>query len=218
MSRLENQVALITAATSKIGYTYAKHLLQNGVKVALCDVNLKDCQTVANELTNEFGVESILALECAVTDQMQLENAFTSCINRFGRLDIVVNNTAGMQIDLSIDERDEMNDAIMRVHYGGVVSGTLLAIKYMGAPNGGKGGTVVQTTCCESATSNVVGYTRVIGDVRSSNYLNIRTMALCPSPRNVSDNVGKALIYILEQGCSGQYWIVENEETPRLAE
>lgn len=47
-------------------------------------------------------------------------DAFTSCINRFGRLDIVVNNTAGMQIDLSIDERDEMNDAIMRVHYVGI--------------------------------------------------------------------------------------------------
>jgi len=47
-------------------------------------------------------------------------DAFTSCINRFGRLDIVVNNTAGMQIDLSIDERDEMNDATMRVHYVGI--------------------------------------------------------------------------------------------------
>jgi len=48
---------------------------------------------------------------------MIFADAFTSCIHRFGRLDIVVNNTAGMQIDLSIDERDEMNDAIMRVHY-----------------------------------------------------------------------------------------------------
>ncbi|CAI6356329.1 unnamed protein product [Macrosiphum euphorbiae] len=144
------------------------------------------------------------------------DNAFISCINRFGRLDIVVNNTADMEFDVSIDDRDEMNDAIMRVHYGGVVSGTLLAIKYMGAPNGGKGGTVVQTTCCVSATNNVVGYTKVIGDVRSSHHLKIRTMVLCP--RNVSDNVGEALIYILEKGSSGQYWIVENEETPRLAE
>lgn len=48
--------------------------------MALCDVNLKDCQTVANELTNEFGVESILALECAVTDQMQLESEFFEII------------------------------------------------------------------------------------------------------------------------------------------
>lgn len=34
MAGLENQVALITAATSKIGYSYAKRLLQKGVKVA----------------------------------------------------------------------------------------------------------------------------------------------------------------------------------------
>jgi len=31
-----------------------------------------------------------------------------------------------------------------------------------------------------------------------------------------SDNVGKALVYILEKGTTGQYWIVENEETLRL--
>ncbi|KAL4097075.1 hypothetical protein QTP88_021911 [Uroleucon formosanum] len=216
MAGLENQVALITAATSKIGYSYAKCLLQKGVKVALCDVNLEVCQSVAKEFDNAFGEGCTLALECAVANQTQLENAFISCINRFGRLDIVVNNTTGMEFDVSIDDRDEMNDAIMRVHYGGVVSGTLLAIKYMGAPNGGRGGTVVQTTCCGSATNNVVGYTKVIGDVRSSHYLNIRTMVLCP--RNVSDNVGEALIYILEKGSSGQYWTVENEETPRLAE
>jgi len=48
--------------------------------VALCDVNLEDCQTVANELTNEFGVESILSLECGVTDQIQLESEFFEII------------------------------------------------------------------------------------------------------------------------------------------
>lgn len=47
-------------------------------------------------------------------------DAFISCINRFGRLDIVVNNTADMEFDVSIDDRDEMNDAIMRVHYVGI--------------------------------------------------------------------------------------------------
>lgn len=215
MPGLENQVALITAATSKIGYTYAKHLLRNGVKVALCDVNLEDCQLFVNEFANEFGDESILALKCGVADLKQLENAFNSCINRFGRLDIVINNTAGMRFDVTIDDRAETNDAIMRVHFGGVVCGTILAIKYMGVPYGGRGGTVVQTPSCGLATSAVVEYTKLIGDVQSSHYLNIRTMAL--HPRNISDNVGRALIYILEQGSSGQYWIMENDEIPRLA-
>ncbi|XP_025204899.1 15-hydroxyprostaglandin dehydrogenase [NAD(+)]-like [Melanaphis sacchari] len=203
---LKNQVALITSATSTIGKAYAKHLLQNGVKVALCDIDFETCQSSANEFANVFGDECVLALGYSVADQGKLESAFISCIHHFGRLDIVVNNTAEMWFD----DQDEIS-----THYGGVVNGTLLAIKYMGAPYGGKGGTMVQTTNSRLATSAVVEYTKAIGAVPSSMHLNIRTMAL--NPRSVSDNVGKALIYILKQGITGQYWIVENEETPRLA-
>jgi len=49
-------------------------------QVALCDVNLENCQSIANEFANEFGVENILALECAVADQIQLESEFLEII------------------------------------------------------------------------------------------------------------------------------------------
>ncbi|XP_026813516.1 15-hydroxyprostaglandin dehydrogenase [NAD(+)]-like [Rhopalosiphum maidis] len=213
MSVLENQVALITSATSSIGKVYAKHLLQNGVKVALCDIDFEACQLFANELSNVFGDNNVLALGYFIAENLQLESAFNSCLNHFGRMDIVVNNMTEMKFHVLINNQDENN--FICKHYSGVISGTLLAIKYMGAPYGGNGGTVVQTTNCRSATNAVVGYTKLIGDEQSSHYLKIRTMAL--DPRNDSDNVGRALIYILKQGITGQYWIVENEETPRLA-
>lgn len=211
MKELKDKVALITSATSQIGKVYAKHLLQHGVKVALCDIDFEACQSSANEFANVFGDESVLALEYSIADQEKLKKAFISCINHFGRLDIVVNNTTEMRFK---NVKDETNNAIMRTHhYGEVINGTLLAIEYMGAPNGGNGGTVVQTTN-STATSVVVKYTQVIGDTQSSHYLNIKFMTL--NPIHVSDNVGKALIYILDQGTTGQYWIVENEETLRL--
>ncbi|KAF0768361.1 15-hydroxyprostaglandin dehydrogenase [Aphis craccivora] len=217
MTELKDKVALITSATSQIGKVYVKHLLQHGVKVALCDIDFEACQSSANEFANVFGNESVLALEYSIADQEKLKRAFISCINHFGRLDIVVNNTTEIRFK---NDKDETNNAIMRTHHyvgidqqGEVVNGTLLAIEYMGAPNGGNGGTVVQTTN-STATSVVVKYTQVIGDTQSSHYLNIKFMTL--DPIHVSDNVGKALIYILEQGTTGQYWIVENEETLRL--
>jgi len=45
-------------------------------QVALCDVNLEDCQSVAKEFDNAFGDGSTLALECAVANQTQLESEF----------------------------------------------------------------------------------------------------------------------------------------------
>ncbi|CAH1715075.1 15-hydroxyprostaglandin dehydrogenase [NAD(+)]-like [Aphis gossypii] len=205
MAELKDKVALLTSATSQIGKVYAKHLLQHGVKVALCDIDFKACQLSANEFANVFGDENVLALEYSIADQEKLKRAFISCINHFGRLDIVVNNTAEMRFN---NDKDEATH-----HYGEVVNGTLLAIEYMGAPTGGNGGTVVQTTN-STATNIVVKYTHLIGETRSAHYLNIKFMVL--DPRHISDNVGKALIYILEQGTTGQYWIVENEETLRL--
>ncbi|KAE9541784.1 hypothetical protein AGLY_003775 [Aphis glycines] len=211
MAELKDKVALLTSATSQIGKVYAKHLLQHGVKVVLCDIDFKACQLSANEFANVFGDENVLALEYSIADQEKLKRAFISCINHFGRLDIVINNTAEMRFN---NDKDETNNANMRRHhYGEVINGTLLAIEYMGAPNGGNGGTVVQTMN-STATNVVVKYTQVIGNTRSAHYLNIKFMVL--DPRHISDNVGKALIYILEQGTTGQYWIVENEETLRL--
>ncbi|XP_050436545.1 15-hydroxyprostaglandin dehydrogenase [NAD(+)]-like isoform X2 [Adelges cooleyi] len=181
-----NLVAIVTGAASGIGYAFTKFLLQNNVKVALCDINIKQCQSVANEFSKIYDSNNILALQCDVTDQDHFEIAFKSCINHFKRLDIVVNN-AGI-----FNESMENWESTMNINYGGVVRGTMLAIKYMGAPYGGKGGTVVQTASIaaflpgaiapmyRSTKRAVVEYTRAIGAPASFEHLNVRIMALCP--------------------------------------
>jgi len=138
---LENQVALVTGATSEIGYAYVKYLLQNKVKVLLCDVNVNECQIISRKFLKKFQNINIFSTKCDVTNEEEFENAFKTCIKHFGRLDIVINN-AGV-FDNSIEQRWS---ATVNINYGGVVRGTLLAIKYMGIPNGGSGGTVIQTS------------------------------------------------------------------------
>ncbi|XP_050427342.1 15-hydroxyprostaglandin dehydrogenase [NAD(+)]-like isoform X1 [Adelges cooleyi] len=182
-----NQVALVTGAASGIGYAYTKYLLQNNVKVALCDINIKQCQSVSNEFAQIYGRDKVLALHCDVTSDVVFESAFKLCIDHFKRLDIVVNN-AGI-----FNETMEKWESTINVNYGGVVRGTMLAIKYMGRPYGGNGGTVVQTasiaafmgnlTICpiyRSTKRAVVEFTRAIGDKKTFEHLNVRIMVLCP--------------------------------------
>ncbi|XP_050439926.1 fat body protein 2-like [Adelges cooleyi] len=69
----------------------------------------------------------------------------------------------------------------------------MLAIKYMGRPYDGNGGTVVQTASIAAFMGNlficpiyrstkraIVEFTRAIGDKKSFEHLNVRIMALCP--------------------------------------
>ncbi|XP_060881136.1 15-hydroxyprostaglandin dehydrogenase [NAD(+)]-like [Metopolophium dirhodum] len=260
--RLENQVALVTGAASDIGYAYVKCLLLNRVKVLLCDVNVDECQAIAHQFLNEFQNINIFSTKCDVTNKDEFENAFKTCIKHFGRLDIVINN-AGV-FDNSIERKWS---ATVKINYGGVVRGTLLAIKYMGIPNGGSGGTVIQTSSLLAFSDNyhcnpmylstkkyLMEFTKSFGGKNHFSRHGVKIITLCPEfaatncvrsvcknetpheneqrVENVEDlknnqqstkiqkpdNVGNALITILEHGKTGETWIVEDNKPPRLVE
>ncbi|XP_050537339.1 15-hydroxyprostaglandin dehydrogenase [NAD(+)]-like [Daktulosphaira vitifoliae] len=184
---LNDQVALVTGAASGIGYEYVKHLLVNGVKVAACDLNFLTCQKVVDEFASDYGYKNIIPVECDVTNNDNFENAFKTCIQHFGKLNIVVNN-AGV-LDNSLDGWEKT----ITINYCGVVRGTMLAIKYMSQRNGGIGGIVVQTASItalgdpvfffpvySSSKRAVVEFTRCIGDKRNFDIHGIRMMSICP--------------------------------------
>ncbi|XP_025202547.1 15-hydroxyprostaglandin dehydrogenase [NAD(+)]-like isoform X2 [Melanaphis sacchari] len=230
------------------------------VLVLLCDVNVNECQVISHKFLKEFQNINILSIKCDVTNEDEFENAFKTCIKHFGQLDIVINN-AGV-FDNSIEQRWS---ATVNINYGGVVRGTLLAIKYMGIPNGGKGGTVIQTSSlmvfgdsyCNpiylSTKKYMMEFTKSFGKKHHFSLHGVRIITLCPEFTAINncvrpvcknemvhkngdrveeledsknnqlytktqkpDNIGKALITVLELGKTGETWIVEDNKPPRL--
>ncbi|MBX3042391.1 MAG: SDR family oxidoreductase [Candidatus Kapabacteria bacterium] len=86
---LESKVAIVTGASGLLGRNYSKVLSDAGAKVVLLDLNKDDCQDIAFELPNES-----LAIECDITSKSNLIAAKDEIINRFGKIDILVNNAA----------------------------------------------------------------------------------------------------------------------------
>ena len=89
---LTGKIALVTGASRGIGEAIAKLLAEQGAHVIVSSRKLDGCQTVANQITADGG--SAEALDCHVGSLEQLAEDFAFIKNKFGKLDILVNNAA----------------------------------------------------------------------------------------------------------------------------
>jgi len=100
---LTGRIAFITGAASGIGRATAYHLAQEGAHVVIADLNLEGAQAVADDITKRFGHARGLAVECNVTSEEAVANAFRATVAAYGGVDIVVNN-AGIASSFPLTE------------------------------------------------------------------------------------------------------------------
>jgi 3-oxoacyl-[acyl-carrier protein] reductase len=88
--KLKNKVAIITGAGQGIGKAIALEFAQNGAKLVLLDINLKNLKELANQVKH-LNTE-VLAIKCDVTKENQIVNAVKKVIKKHKQIDILVNN------------------------------------------------------------------------------------------------------------------------------
>ncbi|PDT01633.1 SDR family oxidoreductase [Rhizobium chutanense] len=85
--RLRDKTALVTGAASGFGRAIARRFAAEGANVAIVDLNSPAAQTVAADIGG-----SAMAVKCDVSKGDQVAEAVAAVIDRFGKVDIVVNN------------------------------------------------------------------------------------------------------------------------------
>ena len=131
---VEEQVIVITGATSGIGLATAREAVARGAKVVLVSRDETDLGTVQAELEADGG--EVLALAADVADGSALEQVAEEAIREFGRIDTWVNN-AGVTIFGEI-EKVAVEEArrLFETNYWGVVHGSLAALPHLKAEGG----------------------------------------------------------------------------------
>ena len=123
------QVAVITGASAGIGRATAREFARRGCSVALLARGREALEAAARE-AEELGVQA-LAIPTDVAEPDQVERAAQQVLDRFGRIDIWVNNAfAGIFsrfMDMSLEEFRRVVD----VTFFGQVHGTRAALKHM---------------------------------------------------------------------------------------
>jgi NAD(P)-dependent dehydrogenase (short-subunit alcohol dehydrogenase family) len=93
LGKLEGRVAIVTGGGSGIGKEIAAAFAAEGCAVVLAARNVERLQAAALELGETTGSE-VVAIPTDVRDEAQVVALFRQTIDRFGRLDILVNNSA----------------------------------------------------------------------------------------------------------------------------
>ncbi len=89
MTRLAGKNALITGAARGIGLAFAKAYVTEGARVAIADIDIARARTAAAELG-----DAAMAVEMDATEQASIDNAVAQVADRFGQIDILINNAA----------------------------------------------------------------------------------------------------------------------------
>ena len=130
--RLDGKVALISGAARGIGEADARLFVAEGARVVLGDVLDEEGEKVASSLG-----EAAHYLRLDVTDPSSWEAAVAQTVDRFGRLDVLVNNAGILRFGTIEDTSLEEYEAVVRVNQIGAFLGMKAALPALRAAGGG---------------------------------------------------------------------------------
>jgi len=120
---MEGLVAIVTGSGKGLGRAIAEAFFQEGGRVALWDVDLALVKQMRDRL-DPSGKQAI-AVQVNITNEAEVDRAVSETVERFGRIDALVNN-AGISRHRPIEEMTvEMFESVMKVN----VTGTFICCR-----------------------------------------------------------------------------------------
>ena len=182
--RLEGKVAIVTGGASGIGYGTAKRFLQEGAKVAICDVR-QDAIDAALETLKEFG--PVAGYVTDISDRAQCDEMAKAVADTWGQIDILINN-AGITKDAQFYK---MADAdfykVIEVNLFGTYNMSKAVVPYMMERRYGKIVSAASIACIKgnfgqsnyaASKAAIMSFTRSLG--RELGKYNINVNAIAP--------------------------------------
>ena len=134
---LKDKVVIITGASSGIGAELAIQFAQKGSRVVLAARNKNAIDSLAQKIRDQGGQAH--SIQTDVSIRSQVETCIEEAVQKFGRIDILINN-AGVSLAQGplIENKEEDVRSTMEINFMGGVYGVWAAVPYMKKTGGGQ--------------------------------------------------------------------------------
>lgn len=211
------KVAIVTGAGRGIGRAIAERLLQDGFATAIADINFAEAQATSEQLAQATGGEA-LAIHVDVTDSASVRHMVDAVMERYGQIDVLVNNAGIIGPGGSIVECPEEGWArVMAVNLTGVFLCAKAVLPVMLQQGSGRminmasiAGKEGNSTLTPYSTSKaaVIGFTKSLAKevVTNNIYVNCVTPALIETEllQQMTEETRKSLVAKIPMGRVGQ--------------
>lgn len=133
---LKDKVAIITGGARGIGREIALTFAQEGANICICDVNEQILEKATKEL-KATGRQAI-GLKVDVTDFSQVEGMVQKVLDKFAKIDILINNAGITRDNLLLRMKEEEWDVVLNVNLKGTFNCTKAVSKIMIKQRNGK--------------------------------------------------------------------------------
>ncbi len=128
--KLQGKVAVITGGSKGIGFGCAKVFVKYGCAVVIASRREKDGKAAEQELTGQG--HTALYVCCDVTSEQDMRSLIDTTVERFGRLDCIVNNAGWHPPTMSIDETSvEDYEKLLRLNLTSTFMGCKFAVPHL---------------------------------------------------------------------------------------
>lgn len=186
MLKLNDRVAVITGAAQGLGYAIAKMLFENGMKVAVADINGDKAKQAAAILDSSGA--SAIGFACDVADNASIVETMGAVGKAFGGIDVVVNSAGIMNSTKIPDITREEWDRMLAVNLGGTFFVIQAALPYLEKSRAGRVINIASNAGRMGGYENSMTYTATKGGVIALTFgiarqlapANITVNAVCP--------------------------------------
>ena len=133
--RLQGKVAIISGGARGMGAEEARMFAREGAKVVIGDLLETEGMAVAAEIGETGGDALFVNLD--VTDESSWQSAVEAAVERFGKVDILVNNAAILRTQGLLETTEEIWDEVMDINVKGTFLGVKSVIPEMRKASGG---------------------------------------------------------------------------------